>query len=234
MDRRHMSGQMIKFPVNGTQATGYIAQAQSGQGTGVLVLQEWWGLVPQIKGVCDKLAEHGFTALAPDLYHGEFAQHTEMDKAGELMTTLPPERAARDMSAAIDYLLSNDACSSEQVGVVGFCMGGMLTLLISAQEGSRVGAAAPYYGAPLGDPSVMWEGLAAKVEGHFSAHDDFFPAEAVQSLEKQLQEKGKDVTFHIYEGTGHAFANEEDALGTYDSSAADIAWKRTVNLLNEI
>ena len=225
---------MVNFPVNGTKAAGYLAEAQSGKGTGVLVLQEWWGLVPQIKGICDRLADQGFTALAPDLYHGEFAQHTEMDKAGELMTTLPPERAARDMSAAIDYLLSHDSCSSEQAGVIGFCMGGMLTLLITAQEGNRVAVAAPYYGAPLGDPSVNWDGLTAKVEGHFAAHDDFFPPEAVQDLEKQLQEQGKDVTFHIYEGTGHAFANEEDVLGTFDSSAANIAWDRTIGLLNEI
>ena len=94
--------------------------------------------------------------------------------------------------------------------------------------------AAPYYGAPLGDPSVNWDGLTAKVEGHFAAHDDFFPPEAVQDLEKQLQEQGKDVTFHIYEGTGHAFANEEDVLGTFDSSAANIAWDRTIGLLKEI
>ena len=113
-------------------------------------------------------------------------------------------------------------------------MGGMLTLLITAQEGNRVAVAAPYYGAPLGDPSVNWDGLTAKVEGHFAAHDDFFPPEAVQDLEKQLQEQGKDVTFHIYEGTGHAFANEEDVLGTFDSSAANIAWDRTIGLLNEI
>jgi carboxymethylenebutenolidase len=113
-------------------------------------------------------------------------------------------------------------------------MGGMLTLLISAQEGERVGVAVPYYGAPLEDSSVAWDGLTAKVEGHFAAHDDFFPPEAIQSLEKQLKEKGKDVTFHIYDGTGHAFANEEDALGTFDSSAAEVAWERTLSLLNQI
>ena len=163
-----MNGQMVNFPVNGSQAAGYLAEAKSGKGTGVLVLQEWWGLVPQIKGICDRLADQGFTALAPDLYHGESAQHTEMDKAGELMTTLPPERAARDMSAAIDYLLSHDSCSSEQAGVIGFCMGGMLTLLITAQEGNRVAVAAPYYGAPLGDPSVNWDGLTAVSYTHLT------------------------------------------------------------------
>ncbi len=88
-----MSGSVVEFPVNGTSAAGYLAVPEGG-GPGVLVLQEWWGLVPQIKGVCDQLAGEGFTALAPDLYGGEFAEHTEMDKAGELMTSLPPDRAA--------------------------------------------------------------------------------------------------------------------------------------------
>ncbi len=229
-----MEPQMIEFPVNGTTAGGYLAASKSGSGTGVLVLQEWWGLVPQIKGVCNRLADEGFTALAPDLYHGDFANHTEMDKAGELMTSLPPDRAARDMAGAIDHLLSLDSCSSSQVGVVGFCMGGMLTLMVSALESSRVAVAAPFYGAPLDDGAPDWNGLTAKVEGHFAAHDDFFPPEAIKGLESQLQELGKDVNFHIYEGTGHAFANEENALGTYDAEAANTAWERTLNLLNEI
>ena len=229
-----MEPQMIEFPVNGTTAGGYLAASKSGSGTGVLVLQEWWGLVPQIKGVCNRLADEGFTALAPDLYHGDFANHTEMDKAGELMTSLPPDRAARDMAGAIDHLLSLDSCSSSQVGVVGFCMGGMLTLMVSALESSRVAVAAPFYGAPLDDGAPDWNGLTAKVEGHFAAHDDFFPPEAIKGLESQLQELGKDVNFHIYEGTGHSFAKEENALGTYDAEAANTAWERTLNLLNEI
>ena len=157
-----------------------------------------------------------------------------MDKAGELMSSLPPDRAARDMGGAIDHLLTLDACSSSQVGVVGFCMGGMLTLMVSAIESDRVSVAAPYYGAPLGDSAPDWNGLTAKVEGHFAAHDDFFPPEAIKELESQLQGMGKDVTFHVYEGTGHAFANEEDALGTFDTAAASQAWERTINLLNQI
>ncbi|MBG01766.1 MAG: hydrolase [Acidimicrobiaceae bacterium] len=229
-----MEPQMIEFPVNGTIAGGYLATAKSGSGSGVLVLQEWWGLVPQIKGVCDRLAEQGFTALAPDLYHGEFAQHTEMDKAGELMSSLPPDRAARDMGGAIDHLLGLDACTSSQVGVVGFCMGGMLTLMVSAIESDRVSVAAPYYGAPLGDGAPDWKGLTAKVEGHFAAHDDFFPSDAIKDLESQLRDLGKDVTFHIYDDTGHAFANEEDVLGTYNQEASEIAWERTISLLSEI
>ncbi len=229
-----MAGEMIEFPVNGTDARGYLATPASGSGAGVIVLQEWWGLVPQIKAVCDRLAEAGFTALAPDLYHGEFAEHTEMDKAGELMTGLPPERAARDMSAAIDALLAHDACSSATVGVTGFCMGGMLTLVIAAQEGDRVRAAVPFYGAPLGDGGPDWSGLTATVEGHFAATDDFFPPEAVTALGDELQGMGKDVTFHVYPGTGHAFTNEENPLGTYDEAATATSWARALELLGTV
>ena len=226
-----MSGTMVEFPANGTAAGGYLAVPDGGRGPGVVVLQEWWGLVPQIKGVCDRLASEGFVALAPDLYHGEMAEHTEMDRAGELMTSLPPDRAARDMSAAIDNLLSLDTTTGNTVGVIGFCMGGMLTLLIAAQEGDRVAAAVPFYGAPLGDGAPDWSGLTAAVEGHLAENDDFFPPEAINALGAELREAGRDVVFHVYEGTGHGFANEENPLGTWDEAAAATAWARTLAFL---
>ena len=226
-----MSGTMVEFPANGTAAGGYLAVPDGGRGPGVVVLQEWWGLVPQIKGVCDRLASEGFVALAPDLYHGEMAEHTEMDRAGELMTSLPPDRAARDMSAAIDHLLSLDATSGNTVGVIGFCMGGMLTLVSAAQEGDRVAAAVPFYGAPLGDGAPDWSGLTAAVEGHLAENDDFFPPEAINALGAELREAGRDVVFHVYEGTGHGFANEENPLGTWDEAAAATAWARTLAFL---
>ncbi len=221
-------GEMVEFAVNGTTAGGYLAPAAGGSGPGVLVLQEWWGLVPQIKRVCDTLADEGFTALAPDLYHGELAEHTEMDKASELMTNLPPDRAARDMSGAIDYLVAHDATTSERVGAVGFCMGGLLTLVVAALEGDRVAAAAPFYGAPLGEGAPDWSGLTASVEGHFAENDDFFAPGPVGELEAMLRAMGKSVTFHVYPGTGHGFTNEEDPLGTYDPEAASLAWSRTL------
>ena len=226
-----MSGTMVEFPANGTTAGGYLAVPDGGRGPGVVVLQEWWGLVPQIKGVCDRLASEGFVALAPDLYHGEMAEHTEMDRAGELMTSLPPDRAARDMSATIDHLLSLDTTTGEAVGVTGFCMGGMLALLIAAREGDRGAAAAPFYGAPLGDGAPDWSGLTAAVEGHLAENDDFFPPEAINALGAELREAGRDVVFHVYEGTGHGFANEENPLGTWDEAAAATAWARTLAFL---
>jgi carboxymethylenebutenolidase len=135
------------------------------------------------------------------------------------------------MTGAIDFLLANDAVTSEKIGVVGFCMGGMLTLVIAAQQGDKIGAAAPFYGAPLGDGAPDWSGLTAPVLGHFAMDDSFFSADAVRELEQQLKGMGKDVTFEYIPDTGHAFANEENALGTYDADATLKTWTHTVEWL---
>ena len=225
-------GETVEFPSNGDQAAGYLARPEGGSGPGVLVLQEWWGLVPQIKAVCDRLAGEGFVALAPDLYHGEFATHQEMDKAGQLMSTLPADRAARDMGAAIDYLLGLDGVTGSGVGVIGFCMGGALTLMIAAHQGDRVTAAVPFYGAPLGEQAPDWSRLTASVEGHFAETVDFFPPSAIQALEAELKGMGKDVSFTVYPGTGHAFANEENPIGTHNAEAAATAWSRALTFLH--
>jgi carboxymethylenebutenolidase len=224
-------GETVSFPSNGDTAFGYLAVPESGSGPGLLVVQEWWGLVPQIKRTCDRLAAEGFLALAPDLYHGEHAEHTEMDKANELMQALPPERAARDMAGAIDFLLGHEADRGDQVGVIGFCMGGMLALLISALQGDKVAAAVSFYGAPLGNMAPDWSTLSASVQGHFAENDDFFPSAPVKQLESQLKDMGKDVEFIVYPGTRHAFANEENPLGSRDEQAAATAWDRAITFL---
>ena len=102
-------GELVEFPSNGAGASGYLALPEGGSGPGVIVVQEWWGLDSGIKEMADRLAAEGFVALAPDLYHGDLAGHTEMDKAGELMQAMPTDRAARDMSGAVDFLADHDA-----------------------------------------------------------------------------------------------------------------------------
>ncbi len=148
----------VEFASNGTTASGYLALPEGGTGPGLLVIQEWWGLSQSLKDVCDRLAAAGFVALAPDLYHGELAdpEHQEMDKAAELMTALPPDRAGRDMSGAVDFLLGHDAVTGDGVGVVGFCMGGMLSFLIAANRGDAVKAVVPFYGFPSGGGGPGW------------------------------------------------------------------------------
>ena len=224
-------GANIEFASNGDTVAGYLAVPDGG-GPGVLVLQEWWGLVPQLTRVCDRLAAEGFVALARDLFRGEIAEHTEMDKAGELMTSLPMDRAARDMSGAIDALLAHDDVRGDGVGVLGYCMGGMLALAIAAQEGDRVTAVVSYYGAPIGDGAPDWSGLTARCSGHFAEHDDFFPWSAVSALGDELRSRGKDVDFQLHPGTGHAFANDEDSIGTHDPAATAAAWTSTLAFLH--
>ena len=226
-------GETVNFPSNGDTASGYIAVPASGSGPGVLVMQEWWGLVPHIKTICDRLAGEGFVALAPDLYHGDIAEHTEMDKAGHLMSSLPMDRAARDMGGAVDSLLGRPEVRGGKAGVVGFCMGGMLALLVTAQQGDKIAAAAPYYGAPLGDGAPDWSGLTAVVRGHFAENDDFFPPVAIKALEAELQNLGKDVQFEVHPGSGHAFMNDADVFGTYDADLAARCWKSTVDFLHD-
>jgi carboxymethylenebutenolidase len=226
-------GDMVEFASNGGTARGYLALPASGRGPGVIVVQEWWGLVPQIKRTADRLAENGFVAFAPDLYHGDIAEHTEMDKASKLMQTLPMDRAARDMVGAVDYLLAHDGVEGGKVGVVGFCMGGMLTLVLAALAGDKIGAAAPFYGAPLGDGAPDWSNLSAPVRGHFAENDDFFAPAPVRALEAELKGMGKDVQFDIHPGTGHAFANEENPLGTHAPDTADKCWTATLAFLHD-
>src|SRR5262245_2855523 len=114
----------VEFRSNGSKASGYLATPASGKGPRVLVIPEWWALDWGINQMADRLAGDGFVALAPDLYHGELAGHDEMDKAGRLMQAMPPDRAARDMSGAVDYLAHHANVTSNGIGVVGFCMGG--------------------------------------------------------------------------------------------------------------
>ncbi len=218
----------VEFKSNGGMAAGCLAIPASGQGPGVIVLQEWWGLTPQIRGVTAMLAENGIVALAPDLYHGELAGHDEMDKAGELMTNLPPDRAARDMSSAVDYLNGHDAVTSDGIGVIGFCMGGLLSFMLAANRGDVIKAAAPFYGFPQGDTAPDWSGLTAVVRGHMADPDDFFSPDAARTLEAELKAMGKDVELTVHQA-GHAFMNEENPMGSYAEDLAAEIWPTTID-----
>ena len=199
----------------------------------MIVVQEWWGLDSGIKEMADRLAAAGFVALAPDLYHGELAGHTEMDKAGELMSSLPPERAAHDMSVAVDYLADHDATTSDGIGVVGFCMGGLLTFVLAALRPDRIVAAVPFYGFPTGDNQPNYRDIEAAIQGHMAEHDDFFPPDAARALEAELKALDKDVTITVHEGAGHAFMAPHNALGTQNQELYDKIWPQVTAFLHE-
>jgi len=222
----------VTFPCgDGATADGFLVVPPAGAGPGVLVVQEWWGLDPGILELAERLGAAGFVALVPDLYHGEVAAHTEMDKAAHLMTTLPPERAARDMRGAVDFLVAHPAVTGSGVGVMGFCMGGMLTWRIAADRGDVVRAAVPFYGFPGPGDEPDWSGLTAVVRGHMAEHDDFFPPAAARDLEARLRALGKDVAVTVHPGSGHAFMNPYDTLGTLDLELSARCWSEACEFL---
>ena len=223
----------VSFKSNGSTASGYLVTPASGSGPGLLVIQEWWGLDSGIKEMAERLGKAGFVALAPDLYHGQLAGHDEMDKAGHLMQSMPADRAARDMSGAIDYLASHPAVTSKSIGVVGFCMGGMLSFIIAANRPDMVKAVVPFYGFPTGAAEPDWSGLTATISGHMAENDSHFAPEAARALEKKLRGMGKNVTLTVHPGTGHAFMGPHNALGTLNEKLAAQIWPDVVSFLKD-
>ncbi len=223
-------GSMVTFPSNGKAARGYLAVPAAGEGPGVVVIQEWWGLVDHIEDVADRFAAEGFVALAPDLYDGATA--AEPDEAGKLMMAMELDRAARDMGGAVDYLLGHDAVTGDGVGVVGFCMGGGLALWLATRH-QGVAAAVPFYGA------LPWEGVdpdftqtRADFLGHYAEDDAWATMASAREIEKTLRSMGREATFHVYPGTGHAFFNDQRPEA-YDEAAATLAWQRTLAFLRD-
>jgi len=222
-------GEHVEFPSNGTTGQGYLATPASGAGPGVIVIQEWWGLVPHIKSVVDRFAAEGFVALAPDLFHGAQASTAEPDEAGKLMMALNLANAAKDLSGAVDFVAAR--ASGGGIGVVGFCMGGGLTLMLASQRPDRVKAAVPFYGA------IPWDGvqpdlsaIRAAVQGHYAGEDDWASPEVARQLEKDLRAAGTEAEIFIYPGAQHAFFND-DRPEVYNPAAARQAWERTVAFL---
>ena len=216
-------GRMVEFASNGGTCTGYLA---GDGGPGVVVIQEWWGLVDHIKDVADRFAAAGFVALAPDLYHG--VATTEPDEAGKMLMSLNLSTAAKDLSGAVDML--KDVTGRSKVGATGFCMGGGLALMLACHRPDAIAACAPFYGGMRPDTPINWADLVAVVEGHYAENDRGNAApDAIRTLESELRAMGKNATFHVYPGTHHAFFNDTRP-DVYDATASATAWDRTVAL----
>ena len=162
-----MAGQSIEYPSNGNTATGYLSLPETGSGPGVIVIQEWWGLVPHIEDVADRFAAEGYVALAPDLYHGQST--TEPDEAQKYMMELRMDEAVRDMTGAVGFLRNHEAVDPSKIGCVGFCMGGGLTLYLAST--GQIAAAAPFYGVPIILSPDDWGQTACPILGHYAEHD---------------------------------------------------------------
>jgi carboxymethylenebutenolidase len=221
-------GEIVEFPVNGGSIEGYEALPELGGGPGVVVIQEWCGLVDHIKDVCDRFAAAGFVALAPDLYHGKKTKSP--DEAGKLMMALRVDEAEKELEGAVDYLLKHDAVTSRKIGVVGFCMGGALALY-TATKNPNIGASIVFYG---GHPKVKPDlpNLHAPVLGLYAENDRSVTPESVRELESKLKSLGKSIEVVIYPGTDHAFFNDSRPQ-VYNEKAAADAWQRTVDFLHK-
>ena len=215
---------------DGKTVKGYLAEPAAGaKAPGIVVVQEWWGLNDQIRGVADKLAKAGYRALVPDLYRGKMA--LEANEAKHLMEGLNfGDAAGQDIRGAVQYLKGS---GSAKAGVTGFCMGGALTVL-SAVNVPEMDAGVIWYGYPPLQ-YVDAKKIKATLLGHWATQDQAFAISGVDELEKKLREANAKFEFHRYNAK-HAFANETadtkklDML-KYDPKAAELAWQRTMDFL---
>jgi carboxymethylenebutenolidase len=220
--------QNVKFDRDGTTISGYLQLPPSGRGPGLIVIQEWWGLDDHMVSIVDRFAAEGFVALAPDLYGGRVTHGVE--EAGQILGSLSVEDAAAKLAGAVDYLLGQDAVTSERVGAVGFCMGGGFVLLLAAQEGRKIGAAVPFYGVGPGVPDT-YRSVTAPIQGHYGEQDEMYPVDQAHQLEQQIRDESQGSVEFFYYPAGHAFHNDKDKLGTYDKESAELAWNRTLEFL---
>jgi carboxymethylenebutenolidase len=220
---------MVSFASNGDTSEGYLALPESGSGPGVIVIQEWWGLVDHITDVSDRFAAEGFVALAPDFFHG--AKTGEPDEAQSLLMGLAMDRAAKDIQGAARSLAARPETNGHGVGVVGFCMGGSLALWTGALA-DEVKVAVGFY------PAIPWERMAPSWGNyanksamiHASEEDGTSKAEGIQTAIKGIQAAGGDVEVYDYPGSQHAFFNDQRPE-VHDAEHSAKAWRRTLELL---
>ena len=222
-----MTGTMITYAANGRTNDGYLALPPSGAGPGLIVIQEWWGLVGHIKEVVDRFAAAGFVTLAPDMYHGEAT--TNPDQAGKMLMALNIAEAGVDMRGAAAYLHGLPAVQPKKVGSLGFCMGGQLALFAAQELPDMLSACVDFYGIHP-KVEIFPERVTVPVLGHFGREDTGVPLHAVHSLADAVNAAGGSFEVCEYDA-GHAFFN--DARPTaYNAPAAALAWTRTLDFLH--
>jgi carboxymethylenebutenolidase len=209
-------GSMIEFTrPDGGRTKGYFATAGQGR-PGVVVIQEWWGLNDQICGVADRFARSGYNALAPDLYKGRVT--AQADEANHLMTGLDfADATHQDLRGAAQNLKTQGG----DVAVMGYCMGGALTIAAAVHVSEFV-AGVCFYGIPpreFADPAK----IRVPLQGHFANKDDWCTPAAVDDLEKTLKTAGIKHEIYRYDAA-HAFANERSPA--YDVACANLSWER--------
>ena len=211
---------------DGKEAKGYLANAARGNAPGIVVIQEWWGLSENIKGLVDRFAVAGFDALAPDLYEGVVVPYHDADAAGKEMNSLNfIEATEQNVRGAVQYLKRNGA----KVGLTGFCMGGAVTI-IGAAKIPELTAGVAFYGIPP-EQAVKPADVKIPLQGHFANKDDWCTPAAVDAFDKAMKAAGKDFEAFRYDAD-HAFVNEERAA-VHDRQAAELAWGRATEFFRK-
>lgn len=223
-----MTGRKVEFPSNGGTTPGYLSVPEEGRHPGVVLIQEWWGLVDHIRDVADRLSAEGFVVLAPDLYHGETTKSP--DAAGKLLMALDIPRAAKEIRAAGDHLASMNEVSPKQVGVMGFCMGGQLALYAGQEFPERFATVVDFYGI---HPNVRVDPdrLRVPVLMHFATRDESVPPERAREFVDRVNASQERVEAHYYEAD-HAFFNDTRPE-VYHAEQARLAWTRSLGFLRE-
>jgi carboxymethylenebutenolidase len=198
-----------------------LAIPEGGDVPGILLIHAWWGLSDFFKSVCDRLADEGFVALAPDLYNGKTA--STIEEAKRLRSQLKRPVVTKELDGAVDLLSTLFAVSGEKIGVLGFSLGAYWAMWLSTQRLTEVAAVAAFYGIRKGD----YKKAQASYSGHFAEDDKWAPLKSVRNAETQMRSAGREVEFHVYPGTKHWFF-EKDRRDAYNSKAAQLAWKRTI------
>lgn len=220
-----MAGQAKLTDAKGQELAGYLSEAPGGKARGAVVLiHEWWGLNAHIRGIADRLAHEGFTVFAVDLYGGRVAK--EAKEAEQLMNGLDWGKAAAALRSATEAL--RQRAPGTKVAIMGFCMGGALTLLAAAND-PGLDAAVPFYGIPPEQGADVTR-IRAPVLGHFAKNDDWCTPGRVDALEKKLKGANVAAEIHRYDA-GHAFFNDTRPE-VYSRDNAETAWKRTVDFLH--
>lgn len=221
---------MKEFQANGRTINGYLAVPEQGSGPGVLVLHAWWGLTEPFQKVCDRLAQAGFVAFAPDLYHGKTTASVEEAEALAGALFKNSEEASRDVTAAVQALRQRNATqpANGKLAIIGFSLGGAYALDTSVTLTDEIAAVVIFYATYTGPD---YSNAKAPYLFHLAENDPFEPAESVTEMEKALQDAGKQATFYTYPGTTHWFFEENRP--EYDAEAARLAWERTVEFLHQ-
>jgi carboxymethylenebutenolidase len=210
----------VTFSSEAGQANGHVARPGKDV-PGIIVLQEWWGLVPHIKDVAARFAAQGYVALAPDLYHGKST--LEAAEAQHLMEGLDWGRAAKEIAGAVRYLREVEGAT--RVGVTGFCMGGALTIIAATQPG--VDAYAAFYGFPPAGAAPV-ESITAPGVIFFGEKEEYFSVPDAQAFAANQRQRGREAEVVVYPGAGHAFFNDTRPEA-YRKEAANDAWRRTLD-----